>query len=114
MKNEYNKRLENILNAVIKKLWQEYYGHLELKIESDVVSYWESKGKYQTAYEQLSDSLIPRRGRCGDDGPEALRLLANAYYRLYNDGDKIPASVYEKAKYYLNHKYQNGYEIVEK
>ena len=56
-------------------------------------SYWNSNGKHQKTYDALA-KLIPSYGECPADSPklERLRLAANAYYQLYNNGRASAAS----------------------
>lgn len=58
-------------------------------------TYWNNKGQYQDAVNRLHD-LTPASGPV--DRPyknkalERFRKAANAYYRLYNDGDFRPGT----------------------
>jgi len=51
------------------------------------MSYWNSTGKYQKAYDYLYDKLIPNSGSSRHKYGELLRVLGRYYYRYYNDGD---------------------------
>lgn len=49
-------------------------------------TYWEGSGKYQAEY-SLVNSLIPHEGECpNSESLETLRVVANAYYDIYNNG----------------------------
>lgn len=95
-----NARLENAVNRLVVVLYKkEFYS----TPTPDAVNsnYWNGVGMYETAYQKLRDTLVPQRGTCGDKGAEALRQLSNAYYRHYNDGDKVPTEVYKLVTDYI-------------
>lgn len=49
--------------------------------------YWGGGGKYQTEYNVLYNTIVPESGIADSSHGELLRLMSNAYYRYYNDGD---------------------------
>jgi hypothetical protein len=59
------------------------------------MSYSNSKGKYQTAYDFLFKKLIPPHGAALNALGEALRLVNRAYYRKNNDGDSYDDCIHE-------------------
>ena len=59
------------------------------------MSYSNSKGKYQTAYDFLFNKLIPPHGAALNALGEALRLVTRAYYRKNNDGDSYDDCIHE-------------------
>jgi len=59
------------------------------------MSYWNSTGKFQKAYDYLYDKLIPRSGNSRNKYGELLRVLGRYYYRFYNDGDDYDAMIEE-------------------
>lgn len=59
------------------------------------MSYWNSTGKYQKAYDYLYDKLIPKSGSSRHKYGELLRVLGRYYYRYYNDGDDYYAMIEE-------------------
>jgi hypothetical protein len=50
-------------------------------------TYWNKNGKFQSVYDEVSE-LIPINGPCAKATPalEKLRVAANLYYDLYNNG----------------------------
>lgn len=48
-------------------------------------TYWSGKGRYQAEHDQLS-SLIPDEGPASTTRLNLLRVMANYYYDLYNNG----------------------------
>ena len=58
------------------------------------MSYYNSKGKYQKAYDFLFDKLIPPSGNALNNLGEILRLINRVVYRKYNDGDSYEDCVY--------------------
>ena len=83
------------------------------------MSYWNSTGKYQKAYDFLFKKLVPSYGSSGNNLGEALRLVNRVYYRHYNDGDTYSDCVSEQmvpefnnGKFPFNGKYETlGQEL---
>lgn len=48
--------------------------------------YWNSKGKYQKAYDRLYAELVPEYGPATTRDGERLRKLCNRYYDRFNNG----------------------------
>jgi hypothetical protein len=51
------------------------------------MSYWNSTGKFQKAYDYFYTKLVPPQGKANTDEGELLRIIGKFYYRHYNDGD---------------------------
>ena len=96
-----NVKLENTVDKLVEKLWKREYSWRSLEVYKNYSSYGEGKGKFQKAYHELYEELIPKKYGCSDAGSEALRVLSQAYYRFYNDGDKVPQEVYSLVNNFL-------------
>ena len=99
-----NKKLENLINKLVEKLWKREYPNFPLVIDNKTGYYWDGEGKYEKGYHKLYELLIPKKYGCSDTGAECLRVLSTSYYRYYNDGDKISADIYKKIKEFLKEK----------
>lgn len=97
-KPEINVKLENAVNRLIEALAPIECCYMKLKVKKNYSSYWEHKGKYEKMYHELYEKLVPKKYGCSHKPSEALRILSKAYYRYYNDGDKVQAEVYKLVK----------------
>ena len=50
------------------------------------MKYWSDNGKYQADYEALNEALVPAEGTSDYSRGELLRVVANCYYDVYNNG----------------------------
>lgn len=50
-------------------------------------TYWNQNGKFQKAYDNFYNKLVPSRGRAQTPEGECMRIMSKIYYRYYNDGD---------------------------
>lgn len=90
-------RLENAVNRLVKFLVKKEFCR-EAVEERSYTHYWNNEGKYESEYKKLYEELIPKRYGCSEESSECLRLLSRAYYRKYNDGDKVNEEVYRMVK----------------
>ena len=94
-------QLERLVDKVVHKAHREVFKTTPRKSKTKEPWYWSGKGLYQKAYDRLYSVLVPERDEAETTTGEVLRLLSKAYYRLYNDGDRIPDDVASLARAYV-------------
>ena len=94
-------QLEKLVDKVVLKAHHETFKTPPRKGKAKQPWYWNNTGLYQRAYDRLYNVLVPERDEAETTTGEVLRLLSKAYYRLYNDGDRIPDDVASLARAYV-------------